>query len=664
MTAPPGAPSLLAIRISVGETGDRYQAELLTGAGDRLAAGTFDLLLPNFGDGSPEPAEQQIREAVLGAYTPGPGRIAMIGTYLAELLNTAGIGAAWHEARKALPAALTVLDIRVAELARLPWELLTDAGVPVAMTKPGLVRGRFPLTVAPGPAPTPIRVLILVGSAKRDLSAESEVAAIQRALACRPWQAHAEVLVEPSVTEFYNRVEELRPDVLHFIGHGRCAPGRGEPVLDLTDADTGEAWSLSAADIRSGSLRWMPRVLVLNACRTAELSDQAGVWSIADAAMEAGALAVVCMQGLVDSQLAVRFSDEFYRELNAGSRVDQAVAQARSIIGRGPARERRDWGLPVLHLGAPPAEVLPIDCPLTDADRQRLTVVPEFVDARRLVDRDVQRRNMWLTDGVGRGLVAVSGAAKMGRTRLVHAALLTCAGQGHHVRYTDLGEARRLTWVEALYAIRDGLPASGSALRDPLPAPAFADFNREIVRLAAGQEPQPGDPTPAEPPRPPFTAATEYAPAFAQRIADRFLQALGRVAADRPLTIAIDHIGGVHQGGVVAEQVASHLSPLLLRPAARGDLGSVRLILVLRDEERDLLTPDVQTLMYEVRVPGFDRRLYPFLQREHFARAGHADDTWHRYEPLVEVAQVGLIEEDWGPHWFTWFDQAVKGGAR
>jgi hypothetical protein len=662
------APDLLVLRMTEAGAGG-CRVELLDAQSGQLAAGTLALPLPVLGAGQAGSPDRQIREAVLGTYVPGAGRIAAIGKYLLQLLTDGGVGSAWQQARADAPGSLTVLDIRVREIARLPWELLTDNGVPVVLPPGGgLVRARFPFAAAPEPTESPLRVLVVVGSAQPQLAAEAEVAAIQRALSDSPWRAHTEVLVEPSRAEFYERVEQLQPHVLHFIGHGRFAPGTESPVLDLMDAETGDRWTLSETDIRAGLLNWVPRILVLNACRTAEVAEQSGVWSIAEASTAAGMPAVVCMQGLVDSGVAVRFSDEFYRALNAGDRVDVAVATARRSIVRALDLDRRDWALPVLHLRVAPAAVLPLTCGLTDQERADLALVPEFAEVRRLVDRDLQRRDMWWTmdppaAGLPKGLVAVTGAVAAGRTRLVYSALLTCAGRGHQVRYVDLGGARRMSWIEVLYAIRDGAPSAGSALRAPLPAEAFSVFNREIERLAAGHEPRKDDPVPGVPPCPDFTAATEHAPTYARRIAIRFIEALRQVAADRPLTVAIDHLGGVNQGGVVAEQVTSHLSPLLFSPAGRGELSPVRLVVVLRDEECDLLTHDVRQLMHEVVVPGLHRRLYPFLQREHFARAGHEDAAWPRYEGLL-AAFLGLIEDKWYPRLFGQFDEMVRGTKR
>jgi hypothetical protein len=660
------APTLV-IRITESDA-DSFRLELADGAGSRLAAGTLARRLPPFVAGQDEDPEPLIRQAVLERYGAGAGKVETIGAYLFRLLADGGIGEAWHRARAAAPGARTVLDIRARAMARLPWELLTDDGLPAVLPPGGgLVRGEFPFRPAPAPASPagqgPLRVLIVAGSAEPDLCAEAEVAAIQRALSGQPWRVHTEVLVEPSREEFYARAGQLKPHVLHFLGHGRYAAGTTTAVLAMKNAATGEAWSVSATDIRMGLLGFVPRLLVLNACRGAEIDLQNGVWGVVQAGIAVHMPAIVAMQGLVDSAVAVRFSDAFYGAVIAGEPVDVAVARARLDIIQAIGAEQRDWALPVLYLSTDPAEVLPVTCGLTDDERETLRRVEEFEEMRKLVDRDEQRRTMWwamdLPDGRPAGLFAVSGPEKAGRTRLAYSALLTSAGRGHHARYVDLRSVRRMSWLEVLYAIRDG-QAGGSSLRSPLPAAAFAEFNREIERLSAGQEPRADDPVPAVPPKPRFVATGEHALSFAQRIFTRFAEALTKAAEDRPLTVAIDHLSIGAQGGVLPEEVLSHLSPMLFAPAARGELRRVRLIVVLRDDERDLLGAPVRELMQRVEVTGFSRRLFFFLHRERYARSGHPDDAWVKFDKILRVVAEDL-DEFWLPSSFDWLDTAVKG---
>ena len=644
----------IADRVAAG-----YPMRLLADGAVR-AEGTIPAAMPTVNG---QALDKIGREAVIGQYRPTPATVADVGAALFQLLADGGVGEAWRQARAGNRGLATFLDVRAPELAQLPWELAIVDGRRPALDG-GLIRVHLPFQAPAGDEPSPLRMLIVVGDTDPALVADAEVAAIQRALATRSWRVHTEVLIEPSTGEFYDRVAALKPHVLHFIGHGGLGTDSVTPVLELVSSATREPWDVSAEDVRNGLLGWTPSLLVLNACRTGDLAGQAGVWSVAEAAVEAGVAAVVCMQGLVDSEIAVLFSDVFYGALNDGEPVDAAVARARMRIAQRGDLRRRDWALPTVHLSVPAARALPVHCGLSDAEIARLSAIPEFTEVPRLVDRDLQRRQMWGTIGptmphVGEhGLVTVTGRLDAGRTRLVYSSLLTCATRGHEVRYLDFSGRTRMSWIEVLYAIRDGLSAGDSALRAALPGDAFADFNREIGALAAGRDPQPGDPAPAEPPRPAFTDATEHAPAYTRRIFARFIEALRKVAAERPLTIALDHLVGA--GAAMEGELTSTFCPYLLGPAALGELLPVRLVLVLDDKDYGWLTPPVRAMMHEVRVPGIEQRLYPFLQREHYARNGHADALWSKFTKLVG-AYTDMVGEVWYPaEWFPDFERAVN----
>ena len=76
----------------------------------------------------------------------------------------------------------------------------------------------------------------------------------------------AEVLRAPTQIELVTAYRDLRPHVLHFIGHGTVLPGTGS-VLQLGSGAT--AWTLSDQQILNILPGWVGRVAILNACRSA-----------------------------------------------------------------------------------------------------------------------------------------------------------------------------------------------------------------------------------------------------------------------------------------------------------------------------------------------------------------------------------------------------------
>jgi CHAT domain-containing protein len=91
-----------------------------------------------------------------------------------------------------------------------------------------------------------------------------------------------------------------------------------------------------------------PRLLVLNACRTAEVNGGETLAGLVPTLIAGtGLMAVVGMQYPVGEGAAV-FSSTFYPALARAQTLDYAVARAREAMRR--EIEGRDWTAPVLYM--------------------------------------------------------------------------------------------------------------------------------------------------------------------------------------------------------------------------------------------------------------------------------------------------------------------------
>src|SRR5947207_14965756 len=135
---------------------------------------------------------------------------------------------------------------RAAHLARIPWEYLYHPDTEYhrgffLATHVNLVLSRYiPLEMARqplAPAKGPLRILLVV-SAPDDLGAvisDGVVEVIEKVAEAYPIQIdHVD---QPTIDNFLDKVQEIRPHVLHVIGHGQFNRAEGNGEIALLDID-------------------------------------------------------------------------------------------------------------------------------------------------------------------------------------------------------------------------------------------------------------------------------------------------------------------------------------------------------------------------------------------------------------------------------------------
>jgi ligand-binding sensor domain-containing protein len=147
--------------------------------------------------------------------------------------------------------------------------------------------------------------------------------------------------------------EEGPPDVVHFIGHADFHPRKPDEIVLYLEDQRGMFYPLGASDLvnmirDSQKLVGGPRMLVLNACRTAEINGAAALEGLVPQLItQTGLMAVVGMQYKIEDDAAAAFASTFYRELVQTQPVDYAVAVARRDISR---LGGHSWAAPVLYM--------------------------------------------------------------------------------------------------------------------------------------------------------------------------------------------------------------------------------------------------------------------------------------------------------------------------
>jgi hypothetical protein len=327
-------------------------------------AGYFvEVLESSSGRSEPAPLKlpaQLADEQRLVAYRRLGGQAALeLGRALFEALFPPEIRGFWEKGEGAADADQPLrlrLDIRAPELAALPWELVHDGGHHLAISRRRpVVRylyGRG--AVRPVVSSEPLNVLV-VAATPRDATflpaVEQELRLVGNSL--KGLQAGGKVgRVDTLPRATLPRLQEqLRRgyQVLHFIGHGTFAEGKGYLIFEDDDG----AAKLVNAETLSYFLRDTPtRLLFLNACQTALNLTKASPLGVAHAAHAAGIPAVVAMQDTVVDSVAAVFAFAFYQALAEGCPLESCMAEGKKAVVGVVGLDRADWAIPVLFSNA------------------------------------------------------------------------------------------------------------------------------------------------------------------------------------------------------------------------------------------------------------------------------------------------------------------------
>ncbi|MBU1750818.1 MAG: CHAT domain-containing protein, partial [Chloroflexi bacterium] len=267
-----------------------------------------------------------------------------------------------------------------------PWEMMRDPrgplafqGVTVRRQLQGARRPRRDLTMA-----LPVRVLLIVSrpSDVGFIDPRNSIPPILDALDALPGQAEVDFCDPPTLARLEEMVSQARKDgrpyhIVHFDGHGTYLPktGVGALCFEREDAATHLVTGTQLGDLLA---RLDVPLVLLEACRSADLSDRPVFGSVAPALLESGVGSVVAFSHAVHIEAARILVERFYRELVSGLTVGQTLAEARAALRANPARwlhlgpgadtiDLQDWFIPQLYqIGPDPALVTPSDVAPSD----------------------------------------------------------------------------------------------------------------------------------------------------------------------------------------------------------------------------------------------------------------------------------------------------------
>ncbi len=264
-----------------------------------------------------------------------------------------------------------------------PWELMRDARGPLAFRGVSIRRqleGARPME--PLELRLPLRLLLIVSRPSNSgfIDPRTSVRPLLDGLDRLPaGAAEIEFCEPPTLGELEERISQARRakqpfHIVHFDGHGTYLPklGVGALCFEKDDRKKDLVTGQRLGDLLS---RLEVPLVILEACRTSDLSDQPVFGSVAPALLESGVGSVVAYSHSIHIEASRLLVERFYRELADGMSVGQALSEARVLLRAEPFRwltlgpdppmvKLQDWFVPQLYQVGPDMSLIADDVKL------------------------------------------------------------------------------------------------------------------------------------------------------------------------------------------------------------------------------------------------------------------------------------------------------------
>lgn len=259
-------------------------------------------------------------------------------------------------------------DPRIAPLTALPWELLhrRDTGDFLSLSRLTPVTRYLdvPRPISPARLPEVLRVVVALASPQdhASLNLAHELKLIEEVSKARGKGRIQLVTLKNATLGGLREILSDEPShVVHFMGHGSLDERDGGMLFFEKPDGTSEAVSARDLATKLKDFRSL-RLVFLNACNTAQTTDDSPFASVASALVQGGIPAVVAMQRPISDAAAIAFSQAFYRSLAAGEPVDTSTTEGRQAIHAADMRSV-EWATPVLFMRVPDGRLFEIPSP-------------------------------------------------------------------------------------------------------------------------------------------------------------------------------------------------------------------------------------------------------------------------------------------------------------
>jgi CHAT domain len=156
---------------------------------------------------------------------------------------------------------------------------------------------------------------------------------------------------QPTRWSLLEDIQDVRPHVVHFMGHGEYDAGGQQGRIALIGEEGRADWvgeSVLVSLLQQTDE--IPRLVLLHSCAGAATDYSASFAGFAPRLIRGGVQCVVAMQYAVTNRTAIEFSKSFYGGIAKGLPVDEAVQAGRFQLNNLFEDDYRLLGIPVVYL--------------------------------------------------------------------------------------------------------------------------------------------------------------------------------------------------------------------------------------------------------------------------------------------------------------------------
>lgn len=393
---------------------------------------------------------------------PDPDEVLLMGRYLFDSLLGASawktiLEAVEEHGAQAFELALA-WPVEDRKLHRACWEAMHDGrdfvaahpSLPIAITR--LVDGPSEEGDGNGSKPrvrriqAPATVLFVLATDldDRDIRAGAELMGLLRDAERGESAIDSHVIQRTTLGALERECRRLRPDIVHFISHGRFDDDEGGGLLLLRpDEDDDDGWTGVEKLLPAlGSGGRLPAVAVLTGCETAATGEHMD--SLAAQFVAGGIPCVVGMAGKIADPVSRLFSRRFAATLVEGEPLVDVLTHARRAGLQKQSHAASDdnaWALPSIHLDSRlSADYAPVDCQNASAALKRFKaygLLDEPIFCGRAELGGLFGKLLDPDDELEVLIACSKGSEKVGKTRLLHELAGRALRGGHVVVMID-----------------------------------------------------------------------------------------------------------------------------------------------------------------------------------------------------------------------------------